>query len=124
MSTIKVDTIQNTSGVQQYLAKAWVKFTGVTTTTITASGNVSSLTDVGTGKTTVTFSNAMATASYSVAGTSAKSNATDDGNSIVQAHGYSAGASNADTTTATNVRSLIASVPTLADTVASVMVIQ
>jgi hypothetical protein len=40
MSTLKVNAIQNTSGVEQYLAKAWVNFNGTGTVAIRASGNV------------------------------------------------------------------------------------
>lgn len=65
MSTIKVDTIQNTSGVQQYLAKAWVNFDG-TSNAINGSGNVSSITDNGTGDQTAGYSSAMPDANYSV----------------------------------------------------------
>lgn len=65
MSTIKVNTIQNTSGVQQYLARAWVNFNGTGTIAIRASGNVSSITDLGTGYYLVTYSSALGSSSYS-----------------------------------------------------------
>jgi hypothetical protein len=68
MSTLKVNAIQNTSGVEQYLAKAWVNFNGTGTVAIRASGNVSSITDNGTGDYTVNFTTAMADADYSVSG--------------------------------------------------------
>ena len=55
MSTIKVDTVQNTSGVQQFLAKAWVNFNGNGTVAIRSSGNVSSITDNDAGDYTVNF---------------------------------------------------------------------
>lgn len=67
MSTIKVNAIQNTSGVEQYLAKAWVNFNGTGTVAIRASGNVSSITDNGTGDYTVNFTSAMADANYGIA---------------------------------------------------------
>lgn len=66
MSTIKVNAIQNTSGVEQYLAKAWVSFNGTGTVAIRAAGNVSSITDNGTGDYTVNFTTAMQDANYSV----------------------------------------------------------
>ena len=47
------------TSIQQGLAKAWVHFTGVTTTAIRDSLNISSLTDTGTGDTTVNISNAF-----------------------------------------------------------------
>jgi hypothetical protein len=68
MSTIRVNTIQNTSGVEVYTAKAWVNFNGTGTVAIRASGNVSSITDNGTGNYTVNFTTAMSDANYSVTG--------------------------------------------------------
>lgn len=68
MSTIKVNTIQNTSGVEVYTAKAWVNFNGTGTVAIRASGNVSSITDNGTGVYTVNFTNPMPDANYVVCG--------------------------------------------------------
>ena len=66
MSTIKVDTIKNTSNVEVFTAKAWVNFNGTGTVAIRASGNVSSITDNGTGDYTVNFATAMADANYQV----------------------------------------------------------
>lgn len=70
MSTIKVTTIQNLSGVEVYTAKAWVNFNGTGTVAIRASGNVSSITDNGTGDYTVNFTVAMTDANYSAVVTS------------------------------------------------------
>tara|TARA_S200000501_G_scaffold376243_1_gene430596 strand:- start:1274 stop:1693 length:420 start_codon:yes stop_codon:yes gene_type:complete len=83
MSTLKVQTIQDTSGgnsstaeqIGQGRAKAWVNFDGTfgTSPFTTANGgirsafNVSSVTDNGTGDYTVTFSSAMSNANYAVA---------------------------------------------------------
>ena len=64
MSTLKVNAIQNSSGVEQYLCKAWVNFNGTGTVAIRAAGNVSSITDNGTGDYTVNFSTAMPNANY------------------------------------------------------------
>ena len=66
MSTIKVDTIKNTSNVEVYTAKAWVNFNGTGTVAIRASGNVSSITDNGAGNYTVNFTTAMTDTNYSV----------------------------------------------------------
>ena len=66
MSTIKVDTIKNTSNVEVYTCKAWVNFDGTGYPSIRASGNVSSLVDVGTGYYTVNFTTAMTDANFSV----------------------------------------------------------
>lgn len=49
-----------------YACRAWVNFNGTGTVAIRASGNVSSITDNGTGYYTVNFTNAMPDANYSV----------------------------------------------------------
>jgi hypothetical protein len=49
-----------------YLARAWVNFNGTGTVAIRASGNVSSITDNGTGDYTVNFTTAMPDANYAV----------------------------------------------------------
>jgi len=49
-----------------YGARAWVNFNGTGTVAIRASGNVSSITDNGTGDYTVNFTNAMPDANYAV----------------------------------------------------------
>lgn len=65
MSILKVNAIKNSSDVEMYLAKAWVNFNGSGTVAIRASGNVSSITDNGTGDYTVNFTTAMPDANYS-----------------------------------------------------------
>lgn len=67
MSTLRVTTLQNTSGVEVYTCKAWVNFNGTGTVAIRGSGNVSSITDDGTGQYTVNFTNAMPDTNYSYA---------------------------------------------------------
>lgn len=60
---------QNTSGTEiGQLCKAWVNFNGVTTTSIRASFNVSSVTRNTTGDYTVNFTNALTDANYAIAG--------------------------------------------------------
>ena len=84
MSTLKVATIQDTSGnnsstpneVAQGRAKAWVNFDGTGTVSIDDSFNVSSITDNSTGNYTINFTNAMSNAEYAVAGTVETTNAT------------------------------------------------
>lgn len=49
-----------------YAARAWVNFNGTGTVAIRASGNVSSITDNGTGDYTVNFTTAMSDANYCV----------------------------------------------------------
>jgi hypothetical protein len=51
-----------------YGCRAWVNFNGTGTVAIRASGNVSSITDNGTGDYTVNFTTAMPDANYSIAG--------------------------------------------------------
>ena len=56
------------SAATAYGCRAWVNFNGGGTPAIRASGNVSSITDNGTGDYTVNFTTAMVDANYSVAG--------------------------------------------------------
>ena len=56
------------SAAVAYGCRAWVNFNGTGTVAIRASGNVSSITDNGTGEYTVNFTTAMADANYSVSG--------------------------------------------------------
>jgi len=72
MSTLKVATIQDTSGnnsstpagIASGTAKAWVNFNGTGTPAIRDSFNVSSLTDQGQGDHQVNFTNAIGNANY------------------------------------------------------------
>ena len=74
MSTLKVDTLQDSSGnnasttaqIEQGRAKSWVQFDGRSTPSIADSFNVSSITDNGTGDYDVKFSTNMSNANYSV----------------------------------------------------------
>jgi hypothetical protein len=52
-----------------YSARAWVSFIGTGTVTIRASGNVTSITDNGTGNYTVNFTTALPDANYSAVAT-------------------------------------------------------
>lgn len=66
MSTLRVTTLATQAGVEVYTAKAWVNFNGQGTVAIRASGNVSSITDNGTGDYTINFTVAMVDANYAV----------------------------------------------------------
>lgn len=73
-------------GRQQYhpsAAKVWCLFNTVTTTTILASYNVSSLTDGGAGLTTINFTTSFSSANYGIAGISQGLSGTADRNLIV-----------------------------------------
>jgi hypothetical protein len=66
MSTLKYNTWLNTDNTENYKCRAWVNFNGTGTVAIRASGNVSSITDNGTGDYTVAFTNAMSDTNYSL----------------------------------------------------------
>jgi hypothetical protein len=75
VTAVTIDTSQNfkfNSGygsvATAYGCRAWVNFNGSSTPAIRASGNVSSLTDNGTGDYTVNFTTAMPDVNYSLAG--------------------------------------------------------
>jgi len=71
MSTAKFNQWLNPDGTENYKCRAWVNFNGTGTVAIRASGNVSSITDNGTGDYTVNFTTAMPDVNYSaVAGAS------------------------------------------------------
>jgi hypothetical protein len=56
-----------------YSVRAWVNFNGIGTPAITASGNVTSITDNGTGDYTINFTTALPNANYAVFGSVASS---------------------------------------------------
>jgi hypothetical protein len=67
----QVKTATNASGSAPiYSCRAWVNFNGTGTPAIRASGNVSSITDSGTGVYKVNFTTALSDINYSVVGTS------------------------------------------------------
>ena len=66
INSAQVATVSGTAPL--YMARAWVNFNGTGTVAIRASGNVSSITDIGTGDYTVNFTTAMPDANYSFVG--------------------------------------------------------
>ena len=60
----------NDDGSENYKCRAWVNFNGTGTVAIRASGNVSSITDNGTGDFTLNFTNALVDTNYSLVGVS------------------------------------------------------
>lgn len=74
MSTLKVDTIQTAAGVKVYPSKAWLNFNGTGTVAIRDDGNVSSLTDNGTGTYTANFTSAFSSANYAMGGATDNTN--------------------------------------------------
>jgi len=71
MSTLKVNTLEEATsgGATFFTAKAWVNFNGKNTVAIRADGNVSSITDNGTGNYNVNLSSASSDANYSASAT-------------------------------------------------------
>jgi len=69
VAAARITNALNASGsAPVYAARAWVNFDGTGTPAIRASGNVSSITDNGTGDYTVNFTTAMVDANYEVNG--------------------------------------------------------
>ena len=79
MSTLKVnDIIEATSGGGKvFFSRAWVNFNGVSTVSIRDDGNVSSISDGGTGLYTMNFSSNFSSVNYCLLGT-ANVNRSDD----------------------------------------------
>jgi hypothetical protein len=71
VTAASLDGTQNGSA-PIYGARAWVNFNGTGTVAIRASGNVTSITDNGTGYYTVNFTTAMADANYSAIASSTR----------------------------------------------------
>ena len=70
-NTPSVASLSTASGsAPSYSARAWVNFNGTGTVAIRANGNVSSITDYGTGSYQVNFSTAMADADFAVVASS------------------------------------------------------
>jgi hypothetical protein len=65
IDSAQVATVSGTTPL--YMARAWVNFNGTGTVAIRGSGNVSSITDNGTGDYTVNFTTAMSNANYAPA---------------------------------------------------------
>ena len=64
IDSAQIPTVSGTAPI--YMCRAWVNFNGQGTVAIRASGNVSSITDNGTGDYTVNFTTAMTDANYSL----------------------------------------------------------
>tara|TARA_R110002012_G_scaffold92472_1_gene224551 strand:- start:1605 stop:1997 length:393 start_codon:yes stop_codon:yes gene_type:complete len=98
MSTLKVATIQDTSGnnsstpagIAAGTAKAWISFNGTGTPSITQSFNVSSITDVNTGRFNINLTNAVLATACVVAGVAKQGNA-DNGDQKICVGSFDAG---------------------------------
>jgi len=71
INSAQVATVSGTAPI--FMCRAWCNFNGTGTVAIRASGNVSSITDNGTGDYTVNFTTAMPDNNYCVSGTGARS---------------------------------------------------
>jgi hypothetical protein len=80
-------TVSGTAPI--YPCRAWVNFNGTGTVAIRASGNVSSITDNGTGDYTVNFTTAMPDANYAFVTGITKDN--DDANGVLSLIKYNSG---------------------------------
>lgn len=72
MSTLKVNSIEpaNAGSEDFFLSRAWVNFNGEGAVAIRASGNVSSITDGGSGNYYMNFSSTQTDANYATSGIS------------------------------------------------------
>ena len=94
MSTLKVNTIQNTSAahsstpqqIAEGRAKAWVSWDSRNTFAVYDSFNVSSLTDNGTGNYTVNIDTDMANDDYVVVGSTSGLGSPNGSNNLFQIH--------------------------------------
>lgn len=68
MGTLKFNQWQNPDGTENFKCRAWVNFNGSGTVAIRAGGNVSSITDIGTGRYRVNLTTAMPDVKYAVLG--------------------------------------------------------
>lgn len=104
ITAAKLDGAQSGSA-PIYAARAWVNFNGTGTVAIRASGNVSSITDNGTGDYTVNFTTALEDANYAVVGVVSN---TDAGTGLIltiNSNGVGPTYTTAPTTTATRMLS-------------------
>jgi len=80
IDSAQIPTVSGTAPL--YMCRAWVNFNGTGTVAIRASGNVTSITDNGTGDYTVNFTTAMTDANYAVTGTQSSDNETSANNPV------------------------------------------
>jgi hypothetical protein len=83
VSSQVADAFNATGSAPLFACRAWVNFNGTGTVAIRASGNVSSITDNGTGDYTVNFATAMVDANYSLASTSSGKSGVESGKGVL-----------------------------------------
>ena len=107
MSELRANTISDAAGTGpvtltgQYAAKAWGSLQCQGTSSIRDSGNVSSLTDNGTGDFTITYTTAFSTANYAFVSAASGIDASDTARGYASGPQYSSG----QTTTSTRILS-------------------
>lgn len=89
MSTLKVDTLQDSTGKGFYPARVWVNWNGTGTVSIRNDGGISSITDNGTGVYSPQFSNAFSAFDYAVTGIGDQSTSGGGGQSLATTDGQS-----------------------------------
>ena len=111
-TAVTIDTSQNLqfnsgfgSVATAYGCRAWVNFDGTGTVAIRASGNVSSITDNGTGDYTINFTSAMSDANYSIGGSTGYNGNGTSGGFLAPNRIGSSGNESAPTTTSCRVTS-------------------
>ena len=115
MSEIRANTISDAAGTGpvtltgQSAAKAWVNFNGTGTVAIRESGNVSSITDNGTGDYTVNFTSAFSDVNYTQVSSSA------GGIPVITNYGVMVGGPYTDTPTTSSFRLYVATSASLYD---------
>ena len=92
-----------------YACRAWVNFNGTGTVAIRASGNVSSITDNGTGDYTVNFTTAMPDVNYGVTFGTTRNGDSNRGGNVLTIDVDEGGSGDSPTTTSVRVRSFGAS---------------
>jgi hypothetical protein len=101
IAAARITNALNASGSAPiYACRAWVNFNGTGTVAIRASGNVSSITDNGTGDYTVNFTTALPDANYAVVGSVSANAGVRAGGQVAVASSGGAGTEVAPTTTA------------------------
>lgn len=75
IDSAQIPTVSGTAPL--YMCRAWVNFNGTGTVAIRASGNVTSITDNGTGDYTVNLTTAMSDANYSICGSVGNTTSSD-----------------------------------------------
>ena len=103
-----LDLFNVTGSAPVYACRAWVNFDGTSTVAIRASGNVSSITDNGTGDYTVNFTTAMPDADYAVTFGTTKSNEAARGGNFLTIDTNANGSGTLPSTTSVRVRSFTA----------------